>query len=549
MARRRMYLFERAYLDYAARLRDAWNWFLRVCSIVWKWFWSGGGATAIEFLLRICVVVSGVTLGILYVLYEKKHGRGLSGGTIFAFCAIVVYVSVLMWGWKAPVHIAARAVAGAVASGAVVLLAVGAMAVLLVFFAVYLLFLFLLTALSFIVFLPILAVEKIYRWINGITFECPYDNCPSKKGRMNPLPVHVCDCGAEYPNLYPNFYGIRHHTCRHPAHPDGEARLPTRDSKGRNKLHRRCAVCGGDLIHSELGLAAPRSIFVVGDSSSGKTVFICQALRELCGKIGRIPKAEAHVSSVKQQQGLDEQYKRLDKGALLAPSRGTVMEALGVVLSIPKRLKRTLLYMYDAPGEHFQTMSQFGQKQAMQNAHGIVLVADPSTFPGLSEYYGHDAYAYAPFADIAGNLGNVLGSLFGQDEDGRVDVPLAVVITKSDELPVDDLPCLAGFRNAQTGQPVLNAPNDQCREALRQLAGENAIQVIEQHFSRVRYFSCSALGRGPDVSDTSAFSPVGVLDPLLWLLGLDGAAAALVKKQRARRKKRFVIHKHARTAS
>lgn len=515
-----MYLFERAYIDYLGRLTHFGRWFLNTCVRVWQCFWRGRGANVIEMLLRVCVVTSGIAFGALYVVYEKSHGRSFSAGTVFAFVLIAVYVTVLMWGWKAPVHIMARAAAGAVASGAILLLAIGSMVTLLVFFALYLFLLSLLTALSFVVFLPILGYQKLKRWGKGITFECGYDQCPTKRGKSNPLPVHICECGAEYSNLYPNFYGIQNHVCRHPSHPGGEKKLPTSDSRGRNKLRRKCSVCEGELIQTELGLVAPHSVFVVGDTGSGKTVFIAQAVRRLCERLSRIPDAEARIGADIQKEQLDEQCERLDKGQVLAASIGTVMEGLGVVLRVPNILRNTLLYLYDAPGEHFQTMSRFGQKQAIQNAKGVVLIADPLTMGAVSGSSHADAEG-SPFSDIAGNLANTVSMLENKGGPAKSDIPLAVVLTKCDELRVDGHSLIEEIYETDAHNAEGKVFNQRCRQTLQQLAGANAIQTIEQKFSNVNYFACSALGRDPDTPDSSPFEATRVVEPLLWLLGLD----------------------------
>ena len=127
--RRRMYLFERAYMDFAAHVREFRRRLGRLCGRIREWFWNGPGARHMEVVLRVLVVVSGAAFGVLYVLYERNHGRNIGAGGLFAFLLIAAWVTALMWGWKAPVHIAARASSGAVAAGLVLLLGAGAVLV------------------------------------------------------------------------------------------------------------------------------------------------------------------------------------------------------------------------------------------------------------------------------------------------------------------------------------------------------------------------------------------------------------------------------------
>ena len=59
--------------------------------------------------------------------------------------------------------------------------------------------------------------------------------------------------------------------------------------------------------------------------------------------------------------------------------------------------------------------------------------------------------------------------------------------------------------------------HDLCREALIEWGAGNDVQILEADFSRLRYFSCSALGRIPDQSG-QPFRAEQVLPALLWLL-------------------------------
>ena len=45
------------------------------------------------------------------------------------------------------------------------------------------------------------------------------------------------------------------------------------------------------------------------------------------------------------------------------------------------------------------------------------------------------------------------------------------------------------------------------------------VQQLETRCARVRYYTCSSLGRMPDAT-ARAFAGRGVLEPLLWILGV-----------------------------
>ncbi len=102
-------------------------------------------------------------------------------------------------------------------------------------------------------------------------------------------------------------------------------------------------------------------------------------------------------------------------------------------------------------------------------------------------------------------------------------VPLAVVMNKVDALPTGEYPYLDRLIS-NNGSPA--APGARCRAALERLGEGPALRALEQKFSRVQYFACSALGRIPNHRDKEPFEASGVIDPFLWLLELEGSSHA-----------------------
>ncbi len=516
-----MYLFERAYRDYASRLvqfnRSLW----RHCGTIWKWFWDGPGANVLEVVLRVGVVISGIVVGVLYVSYERRQGRGISLGAVLAFCLIAGYVSVLMWGWKAPVHFAARLTSAACAAGAVALLIVGAVTFASVVFTAYLIVLFLLTALSFIVFVPMRALHWLWLLWRRITYECPYDNC-SYQG----LPVHICGCGKEYDDLRPSFYGIFHHVC---DHGNEKVKLPTMDFLGRSRLLRRCAHCGSYLIHSSIGELSERPVFMAGGPSAGKSAFLFQAMHQLSERLNALPGSRVCIDSEEQGRLINDELTRLGRGEVPAKTIvGGNVHAYGLAVRLrePRRL-RCLLYLFDPPGEDFTSMRRLGSKRVMQHLGGIVLLVDPFCTPKLAEHARHVGremkVSNVPLGDVVGELMGAARQWLLSGSSQKSQVPLAIVLAKADALPEDDCPFLANLCPTN-GSADPDADSDRCREALIQLGEGHSLRVLEQRFTNVRYFACSALGRTPTPGDTTPFRAAGVTEPLLWMLGLNGSS-------------------------
>ncbi len=517
--RQRMYLFERAYIDYATRFRNFGRGLKDICASIWDWFWEGSGSNVIETILRICVVVSGIAFGILYVLYERDHGRSFSVGTFFAFCLIAVYVSVLMWGWKAPVHIASRAASGVVASGSIAVLGALVLTSAFLVFSIYLIGLFTLTALSFLVFIPMGFTHWLWLLYRRITYCCPYDDC----GYYG-LPIHICSCGQQYDDLKPSFYGIFHHTCRHDSK---DVKLPTMNFLGRNKLTRLCGGCKRPLIFSSTGELSERPIAIIGGPGTGKTVFLRQAVRQLIEHLRSFPHSKVCIDSINQQKELDNDLKLLDSGQVLDKTAGDIgdekMRAFGIAVRIPNQM-RDLLYIYDAPGEHFETIREFGKKQAIQHLGGMLLLVDPFSLPALSNHARHLSaqlkVSKTPLDQVVQVLVNGVNMMLVKQSTDKCNIPLAVVLGKADALPTNDFLFLDKLCS---GDGHLDGENihRRCREALEQLGQGHCIRLLEQKFTKVRYFACSALGRMPDLHNTRPFQPMRVVEPFLWLMGLD----------------------------
>jgi hypothetical protein len=114
----------------------------------------------------------------------------------------------------------------------------------------------------------------------------------------------------------------------------------------------------------------------------------------------------------------------------------------------------------------------------------------------------------------------------------RIRVPVAVVLNKADAFDLEER---IGERAVDARMATLPGASREAvrdtvvREQLRAWGEGPFVQQLETRCARVRYFTCSSLGRMPDSTDR-AFEGRGVLDPLLWIIG--EADGALVGRRR-----------------
>ncbi len=500
--RRRMYLVERAFRDWWGRIDACLDRLSRTCADVWQFFWSRETAELFERVAVILLTILTVTVACSVVVHDLE-GTGVGLGIAAIMCVavsttFVLFAWIAMVCWRGPGLFAALVVSSVGSVGTVGLLGLVTLGVALVAFGAYLLVLLVLMLLMVLVFVPMrLYDEAVLLW-RRIARRCPYDDC----GRGG-LPIHVCPCGARYGDLQPSLYGILYHRCRHV---DRTVKLPTLDVLGRSKLPRLCRHCERPIMLSSFGTLPERPIAIVGGTGAGKTVFLRQATRCLRDYLGAVPGARVEVDSAEHREDLERDLRLLDEGRVLAKTAGDVMQAfaLAVRLHGPRPL-RCLLYLFDAPGEHFTTMDRFGRKQVVQHLAGVVLLVDPFSLPGLADQADMGA---SPFAKVVHTF-LAASTAMHCGRDGRCEVPLAVVLGKSDALPVADRGPLA--REEVDRGPYVEA-------MLTRLGAGNELRALRQRFADLAFFACSSLGRSPSLLPHEPFRPERVLDPVLWLL-------------------------------
>ena len=519
--RRRMYLFERAYTVYAGLFRTFVRRLGSTCRFLWDW-----GECAENLLAVAGAVCTGVFFWFVWSFFGRAFG--LVGGLVWtgslAVLVVIFWIS-LELNWD----VVARAVSGVAAVLLILAMTVAVSVPAAVIFIGYLLLLFALTALSFLVFLPMRGLHELWMLHRRLSYHCPNDDCHYKG-----LPIHICECGHAYSDLQPSFYGTFHHTCRHADKND--VKLPTMDFLGRSKLTRLCGGCQRELIHSSIGELEIRSYAVVAGPSSGKSVFLVQAVRALRQYLTRLPGSAVQIDSTRQEEELSQSLEMLDRGQMLRKTTGDVVQALGLAIKVPKSPAlpgglRCLLHLYDAPGEHFEQMEQFGRKQAIRRLTGIILLVDPFALPLLGSHAntlgaGVNA-SRTPFGKTVSVLIAGVHQMLQERATDRSDVPVAVVLAKADAFPVRDYPFLSALLPDESAVSE-EALNTRCRTALEKLGEGNSIRLLEQKFKTIRSFACSALGRTPDSGQraSAAFEAQGVLELMLWLMNIEGGTAS-----------------------
>ena len=187
------------------------------------------------------------------------------------------------------------------------------------------------------------------------------------------------------------------------------------------------------------------------------------------------------------------------------------------------------LAFYDSCGKNLESGPKMStHNKSLYGSDGILLLIDPSQLPFIKEARkasNAPVLNSDPQALLLRAVHLIRKGLSIQDIEQKIDVPIAVCLTKLDTLytHLDPASFIAG-PSRSLRRPMLNAADiANCSLEVMALmekwgAGE-LVQHVKRQFSNYSFFSFSALGSQPgSQNDVNHVSPHRALDPLLWLL-------------------------------
>jgi hypothetical protein len=387
-----------------------------------------------------------------------------------------------------------------------------------------------LTLLTTLMFAGMLRVAELTALqIRGITLEC--SSCHRHAG----CPAYSCPhCPAGNPALHrrliPGSLGVFSHVCR-----CGNA-LPTLLAKGKWKLP---AYCQHEDCNKPLpvkGLTAPTfHVPVVAGRAAGKTVFMMAAVTSL---VSRAQSADSPAAFEFADPNAKKEYFRvrpaLEKaafGGIRATLPEISVQAFTVYVGSEGSHRRRLLYLYDAAGERYETSDGVATFRFLGHSEGVILIVDPFSFEAVRRVVNADILAnlrhsQADADEVFARFAQTLRENLQVRTDRRMDVPVAVVLTKCDGLlaasdvahPYDELEDAAEDPTKRTIR------SDAVRHWLESIAGQRGlVAAVENTFSRCGYFAVSALDAftvhaRPSARTRAVICHDDTSAPLLWLL-------------------------------
>ncbi|NGN63560.1 hypothetical protein G5C51_06525 [Streptomyces sp. A7024] len=313
--------------------------------------------------------------------------------------------------------------------------------------------------------------------------------------------------------------------------------------------YRICPVCHMTLP-AQFGVVANRLIAMVGAKASGKTVYMTVLLHEMMNQVGAAYGASLMGSDDNTLRRYRDDYQdhlyrdgQLFGGTRPAGATDNRVAPLVFRFGLRRRVRfkerpqHTVLSFFDTAGEDFNSRESVEvNTRYLASADGIILILDPLQMPAARRLVREGTQV--PGGEGVDSPVNVLSRVTDQlltqdrtDSSGRIRTPVAVVFSKMDaftHLLERGSPLLAHPSQGDGRFDVEDSRNvhEEVRQLLKEWEGVAIDQLMENTYSRFRYFGVSALGAGPTADARVAatgIQPYRVADPLLWLLSEFGS--------------------------
>lgn len=362
------------------------------------------------------------------------------------------------------------------------------------------------------------SVDRLQLISKGIFVACP--ECKSKYL----IPIYICpSCKAKHTKLTPGKYGVFNRTC------NCGQRIPSHFITNRDKLAAECPKCGISL--SGTG-NKPICIPVIGGRSSGKTAYINAFAHDFIEIVA--PWNDLTIKHYNEEtkrfyeRDITNDYfggtTRMTKTE--TDIRQASSKAFSFVIHSEKMNPDRLIHIYDVAGESFVDNTENEIQLQYTYCHGIVFMLDPLSIPVVRNYL--DSSVNEIDRSSVGTLDvdivldafmNKLREMTGQSTTAVFDIPIAVVIGKSDIKTLDRFigeDIISDYMTEnELGADVYTVVEDRiCRQFLMDNGLANFVSNIELKFKNNRFFKCSAIGH---TREAGKYNPKGVLEPMEWI--------------------------------
>lgn len=350
--------------------------------------------------------------------------------------------------------------------------------------------------------------DLLFRVVKGIVSQCPL--CQHKVR----LPSYLCPtCGKKHTALRPSVYGILKRKCR------CGTKLPTTFFNGRQRLQAVCPYCDQKL--KDGGHHVEILIPVVGGSSSGKTCFITSAMMKIekCASSNNLEYKYSPTSA----DNFARDKIAMENGSTPDKTQEYWLNHYQFYLTPKGEKIKNLISLCDIAGEAYDVVDDISKQIGYRYANAFILVVDPFS---IAKYKSEQGVNFDPniYEVSTKKLDEVLSSLITVLENMRCLTPknmiktdVVVVFNKCDYNDLFNKLCEPAIKNYLSSHSATRyqAQNAICEQFLIEYEETNFLNSLKSKFKSVQFFACSALGH---VENGKPFSPIGVVEPVLWIV-------------------------------
>ena len=292
-----------------------------------------------------------------------------------------------------------------------------------------------------------------------------------------------------------------------------------------------CPYCNSVLPNSINNL---KTICIVGNFSSGKSYF-CASLLDILheGKCFKDPKISVAFANKESLNIYNKEYKHyIQNNRFLSATIECTPCILELSYGNNKRIKKTTLSFWDMSGEIHSEDDFMKIRNCIVNSDLIVFLIDPlsngkiRSMMDLKNYKNITPLTTITYAEILNNVIQIIKNNTRNNK--KIRIPLCIAFSKWDlviETPgllpngmicgQNDLQISSGYDKQR-----IDSISNEIRSLLRQQWKEsNLVDLAEQNFETVKYFSFSAWGSSNSgKAGAPILNPYRVEYPLLWYL-------------------------------
>jgi len=282
-------------------------------------------------------------------------------------------------------------------------------------------------------------------------------------------------------------------------------------------------------------------VAVVGSKGSGKTNFLTVLLHLLQREFATVAGVTMQQLDASSQERFKSKRQNLFNHRMVPDrTQGIALQNPEDMVRFPfnmrlqwgrQRVGKTLnLAIYDIAGENFDRQEDLERDvRYIARSDAMVLLVDPLSLSEPLSLLGRPGQYVEDGDPQEGlvRLSNVMRAEYGFGLKKKLNCPLAIVLTKCDELK-QVLPASAVFNQATMDRgyadEISTAVSVDIEARMNEWTGEGLSMFATQQFRSHRWFAVSALGNGVITEADGVarvqeeISPFRVLEPFMWIL-------------------------------